>query len=134
MEDERIKAVSNWPEPKLVRYIQVFIGFPNFYWRFIRDFNKRVKPLISILRTIRSSDLPQRDNNDEVVEAGNNDKNLTKSKRSKNVNSGIQTCIKATGKSIFLTPDAKEAFNQFKQVFTKALILWYFDPEWHIQI
>ena len=31
MEDERIKVIKNWPEPKLVQDIQVFIGFANFY-------------------------------------------------------------------------------------------------------
>ena len=35
MEDERIHAVRNWPEPKSVRDIQVFFGFANFYRRFI---------------------------------------------------------------------------------------------------
>ena len=31
MDDERIEAVKNWPEPTSVRAIQVFIGFVNFY-------------------------------------------------------------------------------------------------------
>ena len=31
MKDEKIKAVKNWPEPKSVQDIQVFIGFANFY-------------------------------------------------------------------------------------------------------
>ena len=31
MEDEKIEVVKNWPEPKLVWDIQVFIGFANFY-------------------------------------------------------------------------------------------------------
>ena len=35
MEDERIEAVKQWPEPKSVRDIQVFLGFANFYRRFI---------------------------------------------------------------------------------------------------
>ena len=35
MEDERIKAMRNWPEPKSVRDIQVFLGFGNFYRHFI---------------------------------------------------------------------------------------------------
>ena len=36
IEDEKIKVVKNWPEPKSVQDIQVFIGFANFYRRFIR--------------------------------------------------------------------------------------------------
>ncbi len=31
MEEERIETVKNWPEPQLVRDIQVFLGFANFY-------------------------------------------------------------------------------------------------------
>ena len=35
IEDERIKELKNWPEPKSVYDIQVFLGFANFYQRFI---------------------------------------------------------------------------------------------------
>ena len=35
MEEERIDAVKTWPEPKSIRDIQVFLGFANFYRRFI---------------------------------------------------------------------------------------------------
>ena len=35
MEEERIEAVKAWPEPKSIRDIQVFLGFANFYRRFI---------------------------------------------------------------------------------------------------
>ena len=35
MEDKRIEAVKNWPKPKLMRNIQVFLEFANFYRRFI---------------------------------------------------------------------------------------------------
>ena len=57
MEDERIEAVRNWPEPKSVRDIQVFIGFANFYRRFIQGFSKIAAPLTSMLKTTGSSDL-----------------------------------------------------------------------------
>ena len=35
IEAKRIKVVREWPEPKSVRDIQVFLGFANFYWQFI---------------------------------------------------------------------------------------------------
>ena len=35
MEDKRIEVVRNWPKPKSVWDIQVFIGFANFYQCFI---------------------------------------------------------------------------------------------------
>ena len=76
--------------------------------------------------------MAQRDDDDEVV--GGGDRNLSKSKKSKNTKSGIQTRIGAMGEPTFLTPDAREAFNQLRQAFTKALILRHFDPECHIRI
>ena len=123
MEDERIKAVRNWPEPKSVRDIQVFIGFANFYRRFIRGFSKIAAPLTSMLKTTGSSDSAQRDDDDEVV-GGGGDRNLSKSKKTK---SEIQTRLGATGEPTFLTPDARKAFNQLRQAFTEAPILRHFD-------
>ena len=74
MEDERIEAVKNWPEPKSVRDIQVFIGFANFYRRFIRGFSRIAAPLTSIFKTTGSSEesAPKafRAGNDEVVGGG----------------------------------------------------------------
>ena len=35
MEDKWIKAVKLWPKPQSVGEIQVFLGFANFYMRFI---------------------------------------------------------------------------------------------------
>ncbi len=40
MEEEKIEAVKTWPEPQSVRDIQVFLGFANFYRRFIRNFSR----------------------------------------------------------------------------------------------
>ena len=133
MKDERIKVVKNWPEPKSVQDIQVFIGFVNFYWQFIQGFSRIVAPLTSMLKTTGLSHSAQRDNDNEVVRGGD-DKNLSKSKKSKNAKSGIQICIGATVEPTFLTPSAREAFNQLRQAFTEALILRHFDPECYIRI
>ena len=138
MKDERIEVVRNWPEPKSVRDIQVFIGFANFYRRFIRGFSKIAAPLTSMLKTTGSSDSAPRlgADDDEVVGGGGKaeDQNLSKSKKLKNVKSGVQTRLGATGEPTFLTPDAREAFNQLRQAFTEAPILRHFDPECHIRI
>ena len=55
MEDKKIKAVEQWPEPKLVRDIQVFLGFANFYWQFIQGFSRIAAPLTSMLKTTGST-------------------------------------------------------------------------------
>ena len=58
MEAERIEVVKDWPEPKSVRDIQVFLGFANFYRRFIQGFSRIAAPLTSILKTTGSPDEP----------------------------------------------------------------------------
>ena len=46
----------------------------------------------------------------------------------------VETPLKATGNLIFLIPEAKLAFLQLREVFTKAPILHYFDSERYIRI
>ena len=67
-----------------------------------------------MLKTTRSSDSTQRDDNNEVVGGGGNDRNLSKSKKSKNAKSGIQTRLSTTGEPTFLTSNTREAFNQLR--------------------
>ena len=55
MEDERIRAVKQWPELKSVRDIQVFLAFANFYRRFIQGFSRIAAPLTSILKTTKNT-------------------------------------------------------------------------------
>ena len=55
MEAKRIEVVKEWPELKSVRDIQVFLGFANFYRRFIQGFSKIAAPLTSMLKTTMSS-------------------------------------------------------------------------------
>ena len=90
-----------------------------------------------MLKITESSNLAPRElGADEVVGSNSkaDNKNLSKSKKLENAKSGIQTRIGATGEPTFLTPAAREVFNQLRQAFTKALILQHFDPECHIQI
>ena len=135
MEDERIEAVKNWPEPTSVRDIQVFIGFANFYRRFIKGFSRIAAPLISLLKTTGLSDSVSkvfRANDDEIVGGGSSRANETVRNSSKK--STHTPNIRATGESNFLTPDAKKAFNHLRLAFIKAPILRHFDLESHIRI
>lgn len=38
------------------------------------------------------------------------------------------------GEFMFLTPNARKAFNWLRKAFIKAPILWHFDPDCHIWI
>ena len=70
-----------------------------------------------MLKTTRSSDLALKKLRvNEVVGSGGkaDNRNLSKSKKSKNAQSEIQTRIKVTGKPTFLAPDAIEILNQLR--------------------
>jgi hypothetical protein len=50
MDEAKIKIIQDWPEPKKVRDIQSFLGFANFYRRFIYDYSDIVVPLTRLTR------------------------------------------------------------------------------------
>ena len=45
MEQEKIKAVKEWKTPTKVKDVESFLGFANFYRRFIQNFSHIAKPL-----------------------------------------------------------------------------------------
>jgi hypothetical protein len=45
MDPVKIEGVANWPRPTSKREVQSFLGFCNFYRRFIQDFAKIARPL-----------------------------------------------------------------------------------------
>ncbi len=53
MEDQKVHTVVNWPQPTNLKELQRFLGFANFYRRFIRNFRSIAAPLTSM--TKRSS-------------------------------------------------------------------------------
>ena len=141
MKKKQIEAVKNWPEPTSVRDIQVFIGFANFYQRFIRGFSRIAIPLTSMLKTIGLSEKSAlrafRTGNNKVVGGGGSRADKTVVNLSKNEKSKKLTHIpnvRATGKPNFLTPDAKNALNHLRLAFIKAPILQHFDWESYIRI
>ena len=127
IEDEKIKAMKNWPEPKSARDIQVFIGFANFYRCFIQGFTKIAAPLTSMLKTsttVDQSNLITIDVSNKLDEKSSKAR-LLKSSRTQKL---------ARSESGFLIANAKQAFSRLKQAFIEAPVLQHFDPEQHIQI
>ena len=45
MDTEKVEAIQKWEPPLSVKDVQAFLGFANFYCRFIPKFAKKVKPL-----------------------------------------------------------------------------------------
>ena len=102
MEPERIESIKNWPEPQSIREIQVFIGFANFYRRFIRNFSAIAGPLTSMLKT------------------GPGSRSSKPTKRGTPIPSQPNTVS-------FLTPEAKKSFQKLKKAFCKEPVLQHFD-------
>jgi len=50
MDPEKMNAVLNWETPKSVKDIQCFLGFANFYRRFIYRYSHLCQPLFNLLR------------------------------------------------------------------------------------
>ncbi|KAJ1132224.1 hypothetical protein NDU88_010551 [Pleurodeles waltl] len=50
MDVKKISAIADWPEPSSVKDIQKFLGFANFYRRFIAHFADIAAPITTLLR------------------------------------------------------------------------------------
>ncbi len=50
MDDNKVRAVVDWPQPHTVKELQRFLGFANFYRRFIKNFSSVAAPLTAMTR------------------------------------------------------------------------------------
>jgi len=50
MSQEKVEAVLNWEEPRSISETQSFLGFANFYRRFIKDYSKVARPLTELTK------------------------------------------------------------------------------------
>ena len=48
MDKEKIKAIKEWKEPKTLKQVQAFLGFANFYRRFVPSFSTIAKLLTGL--------------------------------------------------------------------------------------
>ena len=46
----KIQAVKDWPIPRTVKEIKIFIGLVGYYRRFVQDFSKIAAPLTKLTR------------------------------------------------------------------------------------
>ncbi|KAI0992227.1 hypothetical protein K3495_g15959, partial [Podosphaera aphanis] len=50
MDPKKVACVQEWPTPRSVRDIQSFLGFANFYRRFIPEFSRLAAPLVHLTK------------------------------------------------------------------------------------
>ena len=50
MDEKKLSGVLEWPVPTKVKQVQAFLGFANFYCRFIENFAKISKPLFDLTK------------------------------------------------------------------------------------
>jgi len=50
MNSKKVEAVTAWPTPQSQHDIQIFLGFANFYWKFINEYRRVVTPLTALLK------------------------------------------------------------------------------------
>ena len=50
MDESKVQAITSWPAPRNVKELQSFLGFANFYCRFIDNYSGITKALTSLLR------------------------------------------------------------------------------------
>jgi hypothetical protein len=46
----KLKEILDWPAPKTVKEVRFFIGFENFYCRFVKGFSHLAHPLHDLLK------------------------------------------------------------------------------------
>ncbi|MBW0465517.1 hypothetical protein O181_005232 [Austropuccinia psidii MF-1] len=50
MVQAKVQKILNWPPPRNLKSLQSFLGFENFYHRFIKNYSKRISSLTSFLK------------------------------------------------------------------------------------
>ena len=51
MSEDKLREIRDWETPKNVKDVQAFLGFANFYRRFIKDYSRIAKPLTDLTKS-----------------------------------------------------------------------------------
>ncbi|TFY50771.1 hypothetical protein EVJ58_g10896 [Rhodofomes roseus] len=50
MDPVKVSGIADWPVPESVKQVRSFVGFANFYRRFILHFSERARPLVDLTK------------------------------------------------------------------------------------
>jgi hypothetical protein len=68
MDPKKVEAVLEWEEPRNVKEVQSFLGFANFYRRFIKEYSKVVSPLTDLLKKENQKKFPLKEEEKKAFE------------------------------------------------------------------
>ena len=114
----------------------MFLGFANFYKRFIKSFSKIAALFTSMFKIMAPSTLAtlartKANENELITNSGSNIDNSSIDDRLANLSSFIK---KMSSRSGFFTFEANLTFTKLRKMLTIALIIYHFDPKRHVQI
>ena len=65
MDPAKVDTVKNWPQPRNLRDVQSFLGFANFYRRFITGYSKLAAPLTALAKKDCQMNYPWKEHSKE---------------------------------------------------------------------
>ena len=57
MDSEKVSGIIEWEKPTTIQDVQCFLGFANFYCRFIEEYSRFCTPLFNLLKTVKPDNL-----------------------------------------------------------------------------
>ena len=51
---DNVEKITTWPVPTCITDVQAILGMGNYYWRFIKDYSKKMQPLIQLTKKDKS--------------------------------------------------------------------------------
>ena len=51
---KKISCVKDWPEPKTVKQLRSFLGFANYFRKYIQGYSRMVSPLIDLTKGVEA--------------------------------------------------------------------------------
>ena len=50
VDEEKVKAIKEWPTPKSITEVKIFHGLASFYCRFVKNFSTLAAPVTEIIK------------------------------------------------------------------------------------